>query len=210
MTEALRSIVSWALGQPDVFRVWATCDVENMASTRVLERAGMTREGVLRRWIVHPNLSSTPRDAFCYAIVKSTPLDSPRETGTSGKVEGEIVSLDHVQLAIPAGQEARARDFYAGVLRLIEESKPEHLATRGGVWFRSGSFRLHLGVDGDFHPARKAHPALLVNGLTALADRLLATGYPPVLDEPLEGFNRVYVSDPFGNRIELLEPRQGV
>ena len=118
----------------------------------------------------------------------------------------EILALDHVQLAMPAGEEARAREFYAAVLGLIEEPKPPNLAKRGGLWFRSGSLRLHLGVEQDFRPARKAHPALLVKGLRALAERCRSAGYLPVADEPLEGFNRFYVSDPFGNRIELLEP----
>lgn len=70
MSEALRTIVAWALAQPTVFRVWAVCDAENVASARVLERAGMTREGLLRRWIIHPNVSAEPRDAFCYSIVR--------------------------------------------------------------------------------------------------------------------------------------------
>ena len=70
MTEALTAIVEWALAQPSIFRVWATCDTENIASARLLERVGMQREGVLRRWLVHPNLNDEPRDAFCYAIVK--------------------------------------------------------------------------------------------------------------------------------------------
>jgi catechol 2,3-dioxygenase-like lactoylglutathione lyase family enzyme len=118
----------------------------------------------------------------------------------------EILGLDHVQLAMPAGQEALARAFYGGVLGLAEEQKPAHLAARGGVWFRQGELRLHLGVDADFRPAKKAHPALLVRGLAELAARCEAAGCPSVTDEPLEGFNRVYVSDPFGNRIELMEP----
>jgi catechol 2,3-dioxygenase-like lactoylglutathione lyase family enzyme len=118
----------------------------------------------------------------------------------------EILGLDHVQLAMPAGQEHTARTFYSGVLGLIEESKPANLAPRGGVWFRGGHLRLHLGVDRDFHPAGKAHPAILVRGLTELAARCRAAGFPPVPDEPLAGFDRVYVFDPFGNRIELLEP----
>ena len=118
----------------------------------------------------------------------------------------EIIGLDHVQLAMPAGQEASARAFYSGVLGLVEEPKPSNLAKRGGVWFKGGSLRLHLGVDVDFRAAKKAHPAFLVAGLVELADRCRLAGYPPVTDEPLEGFNRVYVSDPFGNRIELLEP----
>ena len=118
----------------------------------------------------------------------------------------EIIGLDHVQLAMPARQESVAREFYSGVLRLVEEPKPANLANRGGVWFRGGSLRLHLGVDGDFHPAKKAHPAFLVKGLAALADRCRSAGHPPMVDEPLEGFNRMYVFDPFGNRIELIEP----
>lgn len=108
---------------------------------------------------------------------------------------------------MPAGQEAAARAFYSGVLGLAEEVKPPNLARRGGVWFRGGALRLHLGVDPDFHPARKAHPALLVRGLAEVAARCLAAGFPPIEDEPLEGFDRVYVLDPFGNRIELLERR---
>jgi len=118
----------------------------------------------------------------------------------------EIVGLDHVQLAMPAGMESVARAFYSGVLGLEEETKPANLATRGGVWFKGGSLRLHLGVDADFHPARKAHAAFVVRGLAALAAHCLAAGHPPTTDEPLEGFNRMYVFDPFGNRIELIEP----
>ena len=119
----------------------------------------------------------------------------------------QVLGLDHVQLAMPAGEEDAARAFYVGVLGLTEEPKPANLAGRGGVWFRGGALRLHLGVDSDFRPARKAHPALLVRGLAEMAERCRAAGFPPSTDEPLEGFERVYVSDPFGNRIELLEPR---
>jgi RimJ/RimL family protein N-acetyltransferase len=71
MSEALTSVVQWALAQREIYRVWATCDVDNVASARVLERVGMTREGVLRRWLVHPNVSSEPRDCFCYSVVKA-------------------------------------------------------------------------------------------------------------------------------------------
>ena len=122
-------------------------------------------------------------------------------------IVSEILGLDHVQLAMPAGQEENARSFYCGVLGLTEEQKPSNLAPRGGVWFRGGTLRLHLGVDPDFRPARKAHPALIVRGLPDLVARCRAAGFPPVSDEPLDGFDRVYVRDPFGNRIELLEPR---
>jgi len=71
MSEALKVVVQWALAQPEIYRVWATCDIENVASARVLERVGMEREGVLRQWLVHPNMSDVPRDCLCYAIVKS-------------------------------------------------------------------------------------------------------------------------------------------
>jgi catechol 2,3-dioxygenase-like lactoylglutathione lyase family enzyme len=117
----------------------------------------------------------------------------------------EILGLDHLQLAMPAGQEERARSFYCGVLGLTEERKPANLSARGGVWFRTGTLRLHLGVDPNFRPATKAHPALLVSELPEVIARCQAAGYPPVHDEPLDGFDRVYVFDPFGNRLELLE-----
>lgn len=120
-----------------------------------------------------------------------------------------IVGLDHVQLAMPAGQEDVARAFYGGVLGLAEEPKPAHLRGRGGVWFRGGGLRLHLGIDPDFRAARKAHPAFLVRDLEGLAARCAAAGVVPVADEALEGFDRCYVFDPFGNRIELIEPRRG-
>ena len=69
-TEAVRPIVEWALVQPSIYRVWALCDVDNAASARVLEKVGMQREGILRRSSMHPNVSSEPRDSYCYAIVK--------------------------------------------------------------------------------------------------------------------------------------------
>jgi hypothetical protein len=120
----------------------------------------------------------------------------------------EILGLDHIQLAMPPGQEAVARSFYAGVLGLVEEPKPANLAVRGGVWFRSGDIRVHLGVEPEFRAARKAHPAFLVRGLPELAAKCVAAGFSPVTDQPLDGFDRFYVFDPFGNRIGLLEPRQ--
>jgi catechol 2,3-dioxygenase-like lactoylglutathione lyase family enzyme len=118
-----------------------------------------------------------------------------------------IVGVDHVQLAMPAGREAEARAFYAGLLGIPEQAKPAALAARGGAWFESGSLKLHLGVDPDFRPARKAHPGLLVRGLEALIGELRRAGYAVTADEPLEGYLRVYVDDPFGNRLELMEPR---
>lgn len=117
-----------------------------------------------------------------------------------------ITGLDHVQLAMPAGGEEQARRFYGELLGLPETAKPPHLAARGGCWFESDAVKLHLGVEAEFRPARKAHPALLVAGLPALVERLRAEGVGVVDDEPLEGYDRVYASDPFGNRLELMEP----
>lgn len=70
MSEAVTAVIEWAFAQPAIYRVWATCDSENVASARLLERVGMEREGRLRRWLVHPNLGGAPRDCFCYSIVK--------------------------------------------------------------------------------------------------------------------------------------------
>lgn len=116
-----------------------------------------------------------------------------------------ILALDHVQLAMPEGAEPQARLFYGAALGLTEVPKPPNLAARGGVWFESGPVRVHLGVEKDFAPARKAHPAFLVDDLEALAARLAAHGFSTREDEPLPGYNRLYVSDPFGNRIELMQ-----
>ena len=116
-----------------------------------------------------------------------------------------VYGLDHVQLAMPRGEEDRARTFYRDVLGLTVVPKPENLAKRGGVWFQGGSLQLHLGVEDDFRPARKAHPALLVEGLEELAAVCEASGYEITYDEQLAGYYRAYVADPFGNRIELME-----
>jgi len=119
-----------------------------------------------------------------------------------------IVGIDHIQLAMPAGEEDKARAFYAGLLGIPERPKPAALAARGGAWFESPHVKIHLGVEGEFRPARKAHPALLVTGLSELAAVLRRAGHE-VADDPLEGQARVYVSDPFGNRLELIEHTGG-
>lgn len=118
----------------------------------------------------------------------------------------EVRAIDHVQLAMPAGGEVEARAFYGDLLGLPEQPKPRRLARRGGCWFESGTVKIHLGVEVDFRPAKKAHPALLVTDLAAMVRHLTAAGVAVVDDEPLDGHHRVYVSDPFGNRLELLEP----
>jgi catechol 2,3-dioxygenase-like lactoylglutathione lyase family enzyme len=123
----------------------------------------------------------------------------------------EILRIDHIQLAMPAGREDEARRFYRDLLGIPEKEKPPVLAARGGAWFERGELKVHLGVDKQFVPARKAHPAFLVTGLRALIAKLKAAGVAVRDDEPLDGYLRVYVDDPFGNRLELLEPAaQGV
>jgi catechol 2,3-dioxygenase-like lactoylglutathione lyase family enzyme len=117
-----------------------------------------------------------------------------------------ILDIDHVQLAMPEGREEDARHFYGAVLGLAELPKPANLAKRGGVWFQAGARQLHLGVEAAFRPALKAHPAFRVTDLPALREKLLASGYTPKEDEPLAGYDRFYASDPFGNRLEFLEP----
>ena len=117
-----------------------------------------------------------------------------------------LVSVDHVQLAMPAGREDDARAFYRDLLGLPETPKPPHLAKRGGCWFESDTVKIHLGVEADFRPARKAHPALRVKDLPALVKVLRKADVELVDDEPLEGYDRIYAYDPFGNRIELMEP----
>lgn len=118
---------------------------------------------------------------------------------------GALVGIHHVQLAAPRGSEAVLREFYGNALGMTEVPKPPALAVRGGAWFRSGALELHLGVEDDFRPARKAHPGLLVENLTAYADGLARHGITPVWDDDFPGFRRCYVEDPHGNRIELLE-----
>ena len=118
-----------------------------------------------------------------------------------------VLALDHVQLAMPPGREAEARAFYAGLLGLPERDKPGVLAARGGCWFALGSVQVHLGVEEGFVPARKAHPAFRVDDLAALAAKLAAAGHPARHDAPLDGRDRLFVDDPFGNRIELVQLR---
>jgi len=121
-----------------------------------------------------------------------------------------VLGIDHVQLAMPPGREDEARSFYEGLLGIPEEKKPAALAARGGCWFSRGPLKVHLGVEQAFAPARKAHPAFLVEGLEELKARIEEAGCPTATDVPLEGYERCFVDDPFGNRIELMEERPGV
>jgi hypothetical protein len=116
-----------------------------------------------------------------------------------------ITALDHVQLAAPPGSEDDLRAYYTGVLGMTEIPKPPALAARGGCWFESGAVRLHLGIEVDFRPAKKAHPGLRATGIEAYAARLTEHGAPVTWDDDLPGHQRFYSEDPVGNRLESLE-----
>jgi catechol 2,3-dioxygenase-like lactoylglutathione lyase family enzyme len=119
---------------------------------------------------------------------------------------GEMVSVDHVQVAMPVGGEERARWFYGEVLGLREIEKPDSLRGRGGVWFCSGNLQVHLGVEAEFMPARKAHVAYAVEGIDAVRARMVREGIEVTDDDALPAFARFYTVDPFRNRVEILEP----
>jgi catechol 2,3-dioxygenase-like lactoylglutathione lyase family enzyme len=115
--------------------------------------------------------------------------------------------IDHILLAMPAGRENEARAFYQELLGIPEVVKPPQLAARGGCWFEAGELKVHLGVEKNFVPARKAHPAFAVDDLNRLMSHLKQAGYTLTPDAPLEGYDRIFVDDPFGNRIELMQPK---
>ncbi|MGW4501702.1 VOC family protein [Micromonospora sp. NPDC004336] len=114
--------------------------------------------------------------------------------------------IHHAQLACPRGSEDASRAFYVGVLGMTEKPKPPALAARGGCWFTGHGIELHLGVEDDFRPARKAHPGLLWPDLDALADRLAAAGHPVTWSDELPGMRRFHAHDVHGNRLEFLAP----
>jgi predicted enzyme related to lactoylglutathione lyase len=117
-----------------------------------------------------------------------------------------VLSIDHVQIAMPAGEEDKARAFYIKQLSFTEVPKPPDLAKRGGAWFKAGNVQLHLGVEAGFRPARKAHPAFVVDDLDSLIAKVQESGYETDTSQPaLDGYKRAHVFDPFGNRIELME-----
>jgi len=117
-----------------------------------------------------------------------------------------LETIDHAQVAIPRGGEDKARAFYQALLGLPEQAKPPELAKRGGCWFESDLVKLHCGVEQPFRPAKKAHIAFRVDDVPGLAKRARAAGYEVVDDDLLEGHERIYIYDPFGNRLEFLRP----
>ncbi|MET9380038.1 VOC family protein [Streptomyces sp. NPDC002928] len=117
-----------------------------------------------------------------------------------------LTAVDHVQLAAPPGSEELLRAFYLDALGMTEIPKPPALAARGGCWFQAGSVQLHLGIEEDFRPAKKAHPGLRVTAIEAYAARLESYGTKVIWDDNLPGHQRFYAEDPVGNRLEFLEP----
>ena len=117
-----------------------------------------------------------------------------------------LLSIDHVQLSMPAGGEEKARAFYAGLLGVPEKPKPAELAGRGGCWFESANLKIHLGVEADFKAAAKAHVAFMTKDVLALGEKLKAAGCLLSDDRKIPGVERFFINDPFGNRLELMEP----
>jgi|GEM_PF-273387 len=192
MTEAATTVLAWCRSQPEIERVAAVCYVGNEASARVLERCGLRCEGLRRRGAVH---GESRIDVLCFAWTR--PGSAPSEP--------RALALDHVQLAMPRGGEDRARVFWRDLLGLRDVPRPAELAGRPWLWFERGAVRVHVGVEEDFRPARKAHPALAVSGYDALLARLAAAGHPARPAETLGGARRAHVEDPFGNRVELID-----
>jgi catechol 2,3-dioxygenase-like lactoylglutathione lyase family enzyme len=116
-----------------------------------------------------------------------------------------ILGVDHVQIVIPIGGEDRARAFYAGILGFAEVDKPPQMAERKSIWFVAGAVNLHLGIELDFTPAKRAHPAFVVDGLDTILASCERAGITTKPDTSFNGFRRVHVFDPFGNRLELME-----
>ena len=193
-TEAACAVADWVRAQPSVKRLAALCDVRNPASARVLEKAGLRCEGVRRRAMGHGGTDELV-DVLSYAWVRP---DSPSD-------EPQLLDLDHVQLAMPRGGEDRARAFWRDLMGLREVPRPAEMAGRPGMWFERGAVRVHVGVEDDFRPARKAHPALRVTGYDVLLARLAEAGHSGKLAETLAGARRAHVQDPFGNRVELID-----
>ena len=131
-------------------------------------------------------------------------MTQPRSSPTTDPVG---YGLHHVQLALPPGGEDACRAFYVGVLGMTEVEKPPVLAARGGLWVRADRLELHLGVEADFRPQRKAHPGILVEDLDAVAGRLASHGRPVTWDDDFPGMRRFYTEDDHGNRLEFLQPR---
>ncbi len=181
-TEAARGLIAWAFTQPSVRRVTADCLASNAASIRVLEKAGMRRLGLRPDGLIG--------------------WERPRPG-----LPGSITRLNHVMVTIPVGAEAEARRFYSEVLGLLEIPKPDSLGGRGGFWLAVGDQQVHVGVeDGINRAATRAHFAYQVTDLAAWRKWLDQHSVPMLESIPIPGFDRLECRDPFGNRIELIQP----
>ncbi|KOO50989.1 VOC family protein [Viridibacillus arvi] len=114
-------------------------------------------------------------------------------------------SIAHIQLAAPKGSEDEAKRFFGDILGFREIEKPELLRKRGGVWFEFANYQIHIGIEEPFTPAKKAHPAFEIENIEDLKSHLSKNDIKFIIDEDLPGANRIYINDPFGNRIEILE-----
>ncbi len=194
-------------------RRWGSC-TPSTATIRISSRLAKAPSWVLDYVVVHElaHLVVASHDERFHALVGRYPRTQRAQgfldawgllpDADAGTV---IVGIDHVQLAMPPGGEAEAEAFYAGVLGIPRVPKPTPLAARGGCWFERDGLRVHLGVEKDFRPAAKAHPALAVHGLAELVSRLRRAGYAVRAGDGIAGMDQAYVHDPFGNRIELIE-----
>jgi len=117
-----------------------------------------------------------------------------------------LTGIDHIQLAAPPGCEPAARNFFGGLLEMEEIPKPELLRARGGCWFKVGEKQLHIGIEPDFRPARKAHPAFSVENIQRVYEKLSNAGVGCTWDDAVDDVRRFYASDPWGNRLEFTEP----
>lgn len=199
MHEALALLLRFGFAELNLHRVMANFIPSNRRSGAVLERLGFTVEGRANDYL---RINGAWREHVL------TSLTNPSWVANRDIEHGRhaVDRVDHVQLAMPAGEEAKAHAFYADILDMTEIAKPEPLRARGGAWYRSGDAVIHLGVEQDFRPARKAHPALRVRDFRALLDRMKKAGVEVTPDPtPIDGRSRCYVDDPFGNRIELID-----
>jgi ribosomal-protein-serine acetyltransferase len=195
MTAAVRALVDHALAVWRLNRVEIRVAPENRRSRAIPERLGFREEGTLREAQL---VGGRYVDSVVYSTLAAEwPAASAPVTG-----------LDHVQVAAPTGCEDDARRFYGDLLGLEELEKPEALRGRGGVWFACGAQQLHVGVEADFAPAAKAHPALRVSGadLDRVATRLTEAGGAVQWDDAIPEVRRFYAADPWGNRVELIAP----
>jgi RimJ/RimL family protein N-acetyltransferase/catechol 2,3-dioxygenase-like lactoylglutathione lyase family enzyme len=191
---ALTAVIEQAFATQQAHRVYLEVLASNLPARRLYESCGFRAEGVFRHG--YRDDAGKFHDLVPYGLVSGERNARPPFAG-----------IDHVQLAMPAGEEAKARAFYAGILGCAERPKPPEAAGRGGVWFFSGDVQLHLGVDPDFRPAKKAHPALAVRNFDDLTAALRAARVEVTLDgTPIDGRRHAYFNDPFGNRIEVIAP----